>query len=384
MAQVFDGQGKRVGGEITVAPFQSGSREETPGEPAVAMDPAGDFVVAWYESQSFAVRAQRFSANGAPVGGLITVDDKNAFIAQPQVAMDANGDFVVAYDSTDGARDDLVAAAMFNANGTLTKRLTLPQQDGFDSLPSVAEAPDGRFVIALQEHGQVRLDQFNPQGVEVGIPLMLGAGQSPSVAMDVAGNCVVAWLDLHNNVVAQRVVPVTDTRGNTTDLLGQVLRIGHGTQPVLSGRHLGVGLDPFGPNGGGNFVVAYEQQWFNGDVVMVTEVTNNDTRFTTDVVGGVGDGTVNLLAPSISINSDHQYLVSGTDQHYGAEPSNITAQFGTLQDQPPLPPVPYPSAGGAGGASGATIDHTAGPAGTFVPPGLVPAGYYHPPKNTLM
>src|SRR5262249_36919871 len=157
---------------------------------------------------------------------------KNAFIAHPQVAMDANGDFVVAYDSTDPAQDDLVAAAMFNANGTLNRRLTLPQQDGFDSLPSVAEAPDGRFAIALQQHGQVRLDQFSPQGVEVGTPLMLGAGQSPSVAMDVNGNCVLAWLDLQDNVVAQRVVPVTDAHGNTTDLLGQVLRIGQGTHDI--------------------------------------------------------------------------------------------------------------------------------------------------------
>ena len=67
--------------------------------PAVAMDAAGNFVVAWAgagQGDSIGIFAQRYDSAGAPQGGefrvnTYTPDGQDA----PAVAMDADGDFVV-------------------------------------------------------------------------------------------------------------------------------------------------------------------------------------------------------------------------------------------------------------------------------------------------
>src|SRR5207248_5028048 len=75
-----------------------------PYQPAVALDAAGDFVVAWESEDqvgnSVGVFAQRYGAAGATVGGEFRV---NTYTTNAQyeaaVASDAVGDFVVAWQS---------------------------------------------------------------------------------------------------------------------------------------------------------------------------------------------------------------------------------------------------------------------------------------------
>src|SRR5438477_366849 len=75
--------------------------------PATAMDADGDFVIAWqgYAQDapfSQGVYAQRYSRTGATVG---TEFRANTFTAthqlNPTVAMDAAGDFVIAWESSE-------------------------------------------------------------------------------------------------------------------------------------------------------------------------------------------------------------------------------------------------------------------------------------------
>ena len=91
---------------------------------AVSMDQNGDFVVVWLSDQqdgsTFGVYGQRFNAAGTKLGGEFAVNtytlDKQT---QPSVAMDAAGDFVVAWSSfgQDGSGYG-VYARRYNAAGT--------------------------------------------------------------------------------------------------------------------------------------------------------------------------------------------------------------------------------------------------------------------------
>ncbi|MGB5173254.1 MAG: hypothetical protein WBQ30_00795, partial [Thermoanaerobaculia bacterium] len=75
--------------------------------PAVAVEPQGDFVVVWMsdgsygtDTSGYSIQAQRYGANGAPVGGEFQV---NAYTTGgqvgPAVAVDPQGNFVVVWTS---------------------------------------------------------------------------------------------------------------------------------------------------------------------------------------------------------------------------------------------------------------------------------------------
>lgn len=90
--------------------------------PDVAMDADGDFVVVWEDDQfgdsHQSIKAQRFSAQGAAVGGEIDVStDADVDQVWPQVAMDDAGNFTVAWASGNVGADQDVAFRIFEANG---------------------------------------------------------------------------------------------------------------------------------------------------------------------------------------------------------------------------------------------------------------------------
>src|SRR5204863_9189149 len=78
--------------------------------PATAMDAAGDFVIVWQSSQqedptsnAYGVFAQRYGPDGAPQGPEFRVNTTvPSNQINPTVAMDPAGDFVVAWQSPDG------------------------------------------------------------------------------------------------------------------------------------------------------------------------------------------------------------------------------------------------------------------------------------------
>jgi len=98
--QRFDASGNALGGEFQVNSFVDGYQ----GNPWVAMDADGNFVVAW-ESESqdgsgYGVFAQRYDTAGARRGGEFQVNSTTASSQTlGSVAMDADGDFVVAWSS---------------------------------------------------------------------------------------------------------------------------------------------------------------------------------------------------------------------------------------------------------------------------------------------
>src|SRR5262249_8211973 len=107
-ARRFDAGGAPLGPEFQV----NTSTTDTQGNPSVARDAQGNFVVAWYDAQGdgdgSGVRARRFLAGGTARGGefqvnTTTTGDQGPFAAGSAVAGDGFGNFVVTWQGPVGA-----------------------------------------------------------------------------------------------------------------------------------------------------------------------------------------------------------------------------------------------------------------------------------------
>jgi hypothetical protein len=222
-AQRFNSAGVAQGAEIHVNTFTTSSQAQA----AVAMDIDGDFVIAWNSSgqdsaSSVGVYAQRFNAAGVAQGPEFRV---NTFTTGDQfvtsVAMNASGDFVIAWQSNDqeGVGNAGNYAQRYNSAGLKqgAEFHVNTFTTGFQSSAAVAMDASGDFVITWYSDGQdgsnygVYAKRYNAAGVEQARPCGVAAGLGnefrvntqttsaqgePSVAIDNAGNFVIAWHSL--------------------------------------------------------------------------------------------------------------------------------------------------------------------------------------------
>jgi hypothetical protein len=225
-AQLFDGAGNRIGGELNVA----GIRFKNENNPAVAMDAQGNFVVVWTEDVTdpggdTMIRGQRFFASGAKNGGVLTIANDSRPESFPDVAMDQSGNFVVSYTlrTSTAPFDSDVLARRFSSNGTFLGSITVAGTSFAEYSSSVAMSPDGRFSIAYTVNeitSQNRIDndiilkRFSASGGLLGRHDITTSNyfydQEADVAMDRAGNAVVAYhrissLTRDHDVVARKV-----------------------------------------------------------------------------------------------------------------------------------------------------------------------------------
>ena len=154
----------------TGAPLGSGFRVNTYTTdfqvfPSVAADPAGDFVVIWTSyggtGAHEGIYAQRFAASGAPLGSEFRVDTSFApYVKSPKsptVALDAAGDFVVAWNnfSQDGSGDGVFAQRFAGTGAPLGPEFRVntwtPQNQ---TAPVVAADAVGDFVVVWSSLNQ--------------------------------------------------------------------------------------------------------------------------------------------------------------------------------------------------------------------------------------
>ena len=181
--------------------------------PAVAADAAGNFVVVWasqgQEDPDFAgVFGQRYDAAGAPLGGEFQVNSYTTQIqSKPALAMEDSGNFIVVWESNgqDGS--------IFGIFGQRFDSAGVPQGSEFpvnsfttasQGTPAVAVDAAGNFVVVWQSYGQdgshysVRGQRFSAAGTPAGVEFQVnsfttGPQRDPSLAMNDAGDFVVAW-----------------------------------------------------------------------------------------------------------------------------------------------------------------------------------------------
>jgi hypothetical protein len=204
-AQVYNAAGQPLTGLLDIANTTGQTRC------SVAMDAAGDFVVAWqaYAGYSddngnpyYSIKAQRYNLAGVAQGKALTITPGNPVTLSPQVAMDAGGDFVIAYQGHDNNGLG-VFAKLFNASGGVVKSTfgVNSFRMGDQGDPSVAMDAAGNFVIAWDgagpaQTGGVFAQRYNAAGVAQGVNTAISTiveANSPSVAMESTGQYAIAW-----------------------------------------------------------------------------------------------------------------------------------------------------------------------------------------------
>ena len=226
--------------------------------PAVAAGGAGNFVVVWVTGPT-AVFARRFDSSGTPLAPeFVVTSSTSTALSNPAVGVAANGAFVVVWEQASPESGGDVLAQRYDAAGVavgsafrVNAYTTREQAD-----PVVAMDGAGNFVVAWTSVQQVFTQdvmarRYDTSGVPIGDEFKVnrdtdGYQMYPSVASDAAGNFVVAWhrSSLHAN-------PGVFARWYD--------RSGNGSDPfAVSSTGTGVQEDTFvASDPKGNFVVSW-------------------------------------------------------------------------------------------------------------------------------
>ncbi len=175
--------------------------------PAVAMDAAGNFVVAWSgqgTGDNDGVFIRRFSAAGNPLGveQLVNVAVGNNQSA-PDIAMESNGDFAVVWQSDEIPGNLEIWMRRYLANGTPIGLTLVSTSGNADTNPTIAMDDDGDLVVTWEGQDGGSLGVFARRYDSAGVakdasPFLVNATTSgnqrrPDVAMDANGNFFVVW-----------------------------------------------------------------------------------------------------------------------------------------------------------------------------------------------
>lgn len=196
----------RVGSEFRVNSFTTNQQTE----PAAATDADGDFVVVWTSDQdgsSSGIYGQRYNANGGAQGSEFQVNTyTTSFQSSPVVAMDSDGDFVVAWQSwnQDGSLWGVYARRFNSAGVAASSEFRVNTSTLISQMnPSVAMDPAGNFVVAWESSHElgdynIYAQRYNASGVAQGSQFRVNSYTTnlqtrPSVAADSSGSFIIAW-----------------------------------------------------------------------------------------------------------------------------------------------------------------------------------------------
>jgi hypothetical protein len=229
-----------VGGEFQVNTYATSVQRD----PAVAMNPDGNFVVTWMsfgssgsDTSGFSIHGQRYASDGSAEGAEFQVNTYTTNWQQyPSVAMAADGGFVVVWYSVGSsgtdtgisvqaqryASDGSPAGGEFQVNTYTTNNQTSP---------SVAMEANGDFVVVWQSQGSgtdpggysVQAQRYTSNGSTQGAQFQVntyttGAQVWSSVAADDDGDFVVVWTgpsgtDTSDGIRGQRYASNGSTAG---------------------------------------------------------------------------------------------------------------------------------------------------------------------------
>ena len=204
--QRFDLNCSRLAEEFQINTTSSGNQTE----PAVAMDAAAGFVVAWHgpglsEVDEEDIFAQYFDPNGVPLGDECLVNSRTiGRQLYPDVAMSRYGMFVVVWESenTPEVGKKAICGRIYDGNGIeLGSEFLVNEEPAVCRYPAVVADASGQFaVVWLDDRSKnaILARLFTSEGSAITDTLevstvRISSVTRPSVAMDAGGNFIVAW-----------------------------------------------------------------------------------------------------------------------------------------------------------------------------------------------
>ena len=186
-------------------------------DPAVAMDSAGNFVIAWTADGD--IYGRSYNSSGTPRGDVFMVNvDTAGAEERPGIAMADNGSFAVVWTRQLTLDDIDTYARWFSPSGPVTGEILVSGGAGVQWDVDVAANADGSSFVAVlcaNDIGDGQPDivarRFDGTGQSVGLEFAVntytdGWQMRPDVAMDDDGNFMVVWAGEYPDGVADGVV----------------------------------------------------------------------------------------------------------------------------------------------------------------------------------
>jgi hypothetical protein len=207
--QRYASSGSPLGPEFRVNTYTTNSQEY----PSVAVDGSGNFAVVWASLNQIPgsndIYGQRYASSGAAMGPEFLVNTvTDAAQTRPSVAADDAGNFVVVWMSFAFSIWDVLGQRYAATGAPLGSEFRVnTYTTDFQINPSVAADPAGDFVVVWASYGGsgghdgIYAQRFAPSGVPVGSEFRADTSFAPyvkspkssAVALDAAGDFVVAW-----------------------------------------------------------------------------------------------------------------------------------------------------------------------------------------------
>jgi hypothetical protein len=204
-ARLFEKDGSAVSGELVINQTEGGNQKA----PAVVMDGAGDFIVVWQGpgEDGNDIWCRRFDANGvAQTNEFIVNSNRVDKQVSPDIAMNSSGLHMIVWESNGvpEAGDKAICGQLFDADGNeVGGELVLSDGNDRYRFPAAALSDAGKAVVVWVRDSatqQVWRRQFVADGnapvlgsVKVNDSLNFNSLTRPVIAMDSAGNYVIAW-----------------------------------------------------------------------------------------------------------------------------------------------------------------------------------------------
>lgn len=282
--QRFDALGQPVNGELALNSYTADSQYL----PSVAALAGGGFVATWSSlnqiGNDLGVFARRFDAAGQPLAPEFHVNvDFNGSNGQhdPFVAAGADGRFVIAWGGWQGRQLTDIQAQRYAADGSpLGANFPVnTHASSYQSEPVVAIAPNGDFVIVWHSHGQdgsgtgIYAQRYSASGSAQGAEFLVntytpGDQASPSVAYDDAGDFLISWFSNGQDGSAEGIYAQRFAADGTR--LGGEFRV-NTTTAGTQGRNPGLASW-----GAGNYVIGWHGNGIgDADGVFAQRYTSN-------------------------------------------------------------------------------------------------------------
>jgi hypothetical protein len=332
-ARRFNSAGAGLGVEFQI----NGQTSDPQAQPSVAVNAAGDFVVAWasygQDGSGYGIIARRFNSAGAAQGGDIQVNSyATGTQSVPAVGIDGDRDFVVAWRSygQDGSQNGVFARRFSSAGTALAvefqvNTFTLNPQ----TYPSVSMASSGAFVVAWESQGQdgagygVFARRFNSAGAAQAAEFRANEStantqNAAAAAMAADGSFLIVWRDaeLDGNgfgVFARSFDSAGTAQGG--DLQVNTYVTNNQEAPAVA------------TNGAGRFVVAWESYGQDGqmDGVFAQRLARPAAVLDVDGNGEVDPLTDSLLVLRYTFGFRGATLVTGAIDLVGCTRCNAPA-----------------------------------------------------------
>jgi hypothetical protein len=310
-----------LGPEIPVNTYTTGNQTF----PAATIDPQGNFVLVWQsngqDGDGQGVFGRRFDAAGTPLGSEFQVNTyTTGYQYRPKVAHDGSGNFVVVWQSYPQTGDD--AGSIFgrrydNAGNPLGGQFHVnTYTTNWQSHPSIAMSPSGKFIVAWESVGQdgdgpgVFAQRFDAAGAPEGNEFQvntttIGVQHDPAVAMTDLGSFVVVW---SSGEFGTANYDVFGQRFNATGAaIGEEFQVD--TRTGQKARQPAVAMD-----NDGDFAVAWTQYDTidgDGDAVFARRFGESGDPEGAPVRANASN--LSPFNPSVAFDATHEFIVCWND-----------------------------------------------------------------------